>query len=104
MRNSFERFWLLVFNSKLFVALDAALWAASVLNRSRVHAAEGGEAATALRVSAQRILLILIFSDLPIELHDLYFTHSLHVMYCRQDRCELHSRFFNFISSLIQRF
>ncbi len=54
MRNSFEHFRLLVFNLKLFVALDAALWAASVLNRSRVHVAEVGKEAAALHVSVHR--------------------------------------------------
>ncbi len=54
MRNSFDHFWLLIFNLKLFVALDAALWAASVLNRSRAHVAGVGEAAAALHVSVHR--------------------------------------------------
>ena len=52
MRNSFDSFWLLIFNLKLFVALDAALWVASVLNRSRVHVAEVGKAAIVPPVSA----------------------------------------------------
>jgi hypothetical protein len=52
MRNSFDWFGFLFFNSKLLVALDAALWAASVLNRSLAHAAEAGEAAIVPPVSA----------------------------------------------------
>ncbi len=82
MRNSFDRFWLLVVNLKLLVALGAALWAASVINRSLAHAAEVGEAAIVPPVSAQRILLLLILSDLPVELPDLHFANDVYVL-CR---------------------
>jgi hypothetical protein len=53
MRDSFDRFWRLVVNSKLLVALDAALWEVSVLNRSHVHAAEDGKAAIVPPVGAR---------------------------------------------------
>jgi hypothetical protein len=77
---------------KLFVALVAALWVASVLSRSHVHVEEVGEAAIVPPVSA-RILLLLILSDLPVELPDLHVANDVHILRRWQDWHELYPRF-----------